>query len=227
MAHRGGLKELEAGHYYATVNGTRYEMLRARQPVPPGRGWDLYVIVDGEREFIKRAPTLETHRQALALSGSTAAPRRRPVPVPRDVMLWTDLAEALAVAAEQARQIELPVVQRALRIAGRVTARRLGHAVLAAEVIDSPRRLTSRGDAWEAEYDRLLELRVSIEIALDQARWVGAGAEAVARAMAVAIAAVTRLSDHMLDTIVAAEALDAELSVDVTIGAEFDLAVAA
>lgn len=124
-------------------------------------------------------------------------------------MHWSDLADALSIAAQQARSIELPVVEqalgdtmpvldRALAIALRVVSRRLGTV--------PPAATPPAGDAGDDNYDRLLALIVSLEIARDQARWIGAGAEVVAREMVVAIQAMTRLSDRVRDAIVEGEA---------------------
>lgn len=76
MGHRGGLKELQAGHYYATVDGVLYVMRRARQEVPPRVVWDLYQVVEGDEEFLERAATLGCHRRTLdALVGGAGEAR--------------------------------------------------------------------------------------------------------------------------------------------------------
>lgn len=76
MAHRGGLKEPQAGHYYATVDGVLYQVLRARQAVPPRIVWDLYQVVDGDEEFLERAPP-SAATAARSMRSRAALARRR------------------------------------------------------------------------------------------------------------------------------------------------------
>lgn len=213
MARRVALNEVEAGHYYARVAGARYEMRAV-----PGRTrtlvlWDLYRVVDGDEEFLDQAPTLKTHRRTLeALVGELGdtPPRRMTPPVPRDVMQWTDLAEDLALAAEQARQIELPTVQRALAIAQSAAARQRGTVavVVATPPMSEAEGLTDQGDALDVEAERLHDLAVSLEIARDQARRVGADRGTIGCALGVAIRGVDARADQIMDAQIRLEAVE-------------------
>src|SRR5258706_10126888 len=106
MARRGGLKEVQPGHYYATVAGTRYQMKLEHREVVPKRVWRLYRTVDAERlELVQEAPTLTAHRKLLDILPGRPRPLARTHTreiLSREWIGLNALAEDLVVAANQA-----------------------------------------------------------------------------------------------------------------------------
>jgi hypothetical protein len=72
------LSRIDPGHYYTMVGGALYEVVRRVVRRGPRQviTWDLYQTVNGEREPVQSAETLEAHRQTLARLAHAEAQRK-------------------------------------------------------------------------------------------------------------------------------------------------------